>query len=135
MQILDDGGWRPGWDTTRNGSPPDRYGTKVVDEAEVYYDLLVGCTTSVDIWETEYQQIFEGDNAVLEWVRGTGLRPILEGLYDIQREQFLNSLQQPITRRVPSEGGRSNPVSVSPTVHRLHGLTQRETRYVDSRTG
>ena len=64
-------------------------GRKWVDEAEVYYDLLVGCTTSVDIWETEYQQIFEGDNAVLEWVRGTGLRPFLEGLYDIQREQFL----------------------------------------------
>jgi trans-aconitate 2-methyltransferase len=64
-------------------------GRKWVDEAEEYYDLLVGRTASVDIWETEYNQILEGDDAVLEWVRGTGLRPILEGLDDIEREQFL----------------------------------------------
>ena len=62
---------------------------KWVEDAAVYYDLLVGCTRSLDIWTTEYLQILEGDNPVLEWVKGTGLRPILNGLDDKEREVFL----------------------------------------------
>lgn len=60
-----------------------------VEKAEVYYDLLAGCTRSLDLWETEYLQILEGDDPVLEWVKGTGLRPILNGLDDREREIFL----------------------------------------------
>jgi trans-aconitate 2-methyltransferase len=62
---------------------------KWVEDAETYYDLLVGCTRSIDIWETEYLQVLEGDNPVLEWVRGTGLRPILNALDGVEREIFL----------------------------------------------
>ena len=64
-------------------------GRKWVDEPEAYYDLLAEKTTSVDIWETEYMQVLEGEDPVLEWVKGTGLRPILEGLEDGDREAFL----------------------------------------------
>ncbi|HEX9942148.1 MAG TPA: methyltransferase domain-containing protein [Thermoanaerobaculia bacterium] len=60
-----------------------------VADAEVYYDLLVGSTRSLDIWETEYLQVLEGDDPVLEWVKGTGLRPILNGLGGEEREIFL----------------------------------------------
>lgn len=60
-----------------------------VEEAHVYYDLLAGCTKSLDIWETEYLQILEGEDPVLEWVKGTGLRPILNDLDDHGRERFL----------------------------------------------
>jgi trans-aconitate 2-methyltransferase len=62
---------------------------KWVEDAEVYYDLLVDLTTSLDIWETEYLQVLEGEDAVLEWVKGTGLRPILNDLGDDEREIFL----------------------------------------------
>lgn len=62
---------------------------KWVEDAGVYYDLLVGCTSSLDIWETEYLQVLEGDDPVLEWVKGTGLRPILNSLDDQERELFL----------------------------------------------
>ena len=78
-------------------------GRKWVDEAEAYYDLLVGCSTSVDIWETEYYQILEGDDEVLEWVRGTGLRPILEGLADIEREQFLTVYSSRLREAYPKK--------------------------------
>ena len=54
-----------------------------------YYELLAGCTRSLDIWETEYLQVLEGKDPVLEWVKGTGLRPILNGLDDHERELFL----------------------------------------------
>lgn len=60
-----------------------------VEPAEVYYDLLVGSTASLDLWETEYLQVLEGPDPVLEWVKGTGLRPILTGLEGENRERFL----------------------------------------------
>lgn len=60
-----------------------------VADAAVYYDLLAGCTKSLDIWETEYLQILDGPDPVLEWVKGTGLRPILDGLDDQERALFL----------------------------------------------
>ena len=60
-----------------------------VDDAEAYYDLLAGRTSSLDIWETEYLQVLEGADPVLEWVKGTGLRPILNGLDGQEREIFL----------------------------------------------
>jgi trans-aconitate 2-methyltransferase len=60
-----------------------------VEEATVYYRWLVDSTGSLDIWETEYLQILEGDNAVLEWVTSTGLRPILNGLDEAERTRFL----------------------------------------------
>ena len=60
-----------------------------VENAEVYYDMLAGCTNNLDIWQVEYLQILEGKDPVLEWVKGTGLRPILSGLDDKEREVFL----------------------------------------------
>lgn len=60
-----------------------------VEDTETYYDLLAGHTKSVDIWETEYLQVLQGSDPVLEWVKSTGLRPILAGLDDKERPIFL----------------------------------------------
>lgn len=60
-----------------------------VERKEVYYELLAARAKSVDIWATEYLQILDGQDAVLEWVKGTGLRPILNGLDDKERGIFL----------------------------------------------
>jgi trans-aconitate 2-methyltransferase len=54
-----------------------------------YYDLLAEGAREIDIWETEYLQALEGQDPVLEWVRGTGLRPILEGLAGEERDAFV----------------------------------------------
>ena len=62
---------------------------KWVEDGKAYYELLADRTRSLDIWETEYLQILEGEDPVLEWVKGTGLRPILNGLDDRERELFL----------------------------------------------
>ena len=51
-------------------------GRRWVEDAAYYYDFLAGRSTSLDIWETEYLQVLEGEDPVLEWVKGTGLRPI-----------------------------------------------------------
>lgn len=67
---------------------------KWVEDAEVYYDLLAGHTGSLDIWETEYLQVLEGEEPVFEWVKGTGLRPILNGLGDVGRQVFLTAYRR-----------------------------------------
>lgn len=76
-------------------------GRKWVEDAAEYYDLLEGVCSNVDIWETEYLQILSGDDPVLEWVRGTGLRPILNGLEDAEREQFLAEYRQRLRTAYP----------------------------------
>jgi trans-aconitate 2-methyltransferase len=64
-------------------------GRRWVEDAGYYYDLLAGGASSLDIWETEYLQVLDGDNPVLEWVKSTGLRPILNGLDTAERDLFL----------------------------------------------
>lgn len=76
-------------------------GRKWVEDAAVYYDLLDTTCRHVDIWETEYLQILTGDDPVLEWVKGTGLRPILNGLGDSERTQFLNVYRQRLRTAYP----------------------------------
>ncbi len=76
-------------------------GRKWVQEAEVYYDLLADRASDLDIWETEYLQVLEGDESVLEWVSSTGLRPILNGLDDTARDVFLTSYRQRLRETYP----------------------------------
>ena len=72
-----------------------------VEAAAVYYNWLVGDTSHLDIWETEYLQILAGDNPVLEWVKSTGLRPILNGLDDVERARFLAEYTQRLQLAYP----------------------------------
>ena len=57
-------------------------------DATTYAEVLsrTGCT--VDAWETTYLHILAGDNAVLEWIKGTGARPVLQSLPDDLRARF-----------------------------------------------
>ena len=86
-QTLVDGG--PGGTPLGTDALKQSVGRKWVDEPEEYYDLLAGQARSVDIWSTEYLQILSGEDPVLEWVSGTGLRPILNGLSDAERQIYL----------------------------------------------
>lgn len=42
----------------------------------------LGCET--DVWETTYCQLLQGEDPVLDWVKGTALRPVLTTLGDDQ---------------------------------------------------
>jgi len=55
---------------------------------EAYYDLLSPLASQLDLWQTEYLQVLSGEDAVLEWVRGTSLRPILDALAPAERAAF-----------------------------------------------
>jgi trans-aconitate 2-methyltransferase len=45
-----------------------------------YLDRLVRLGCEVDAWETTYLHLLPGPDPVLEWVRGTALRPVLAAL-------------------------------------------------------
>ena len=62
--------------------------------AEVYLSLLsdLGMDLTVDAWETTYVHILQGENPVLEWVKGTGLRPVLSRLTPNQQTEFCDDL-------------------------------------------
>ena len=53
-----------------------------------YVDALSGLGCVVDAWETTYFHLLQGDNAVLEWVKGTGARPVLQSLPEELRVRF-----------------------------------------------
>jgi trans-aconitate 2-methyltransferase len=59
-----------------------------VHEPAFYFDLLAPRAASIDLWETEYLQILEGEHAVVEWTKGTWLRPLLDALDEPDRSRF-----------------------------------------------
>ena len=46
----------------------------------VYLSALLATGARADVWETTYLHILDGPDAVLEWVRGSALRPFLTAL-------------------------------------------------------
>jgi trans-aconitate 2-methyltransferase len=54
-----------------------------------YTELLTQAGCEVDAWETTYLHILHGDDPVLEWFKGSGLRPVLAALDAGQAEEFL----------------------------------------------
>ncbi len=51
-----------------------------VGEPDAYLNIMLDAGCLADVWETSYQQILTGPDPVLEWVRGTALRPVLAAL-------------------------------------------------------
>lgn len=47
---------------------------------EEYFDILSSCSSSFDIWETVYYHAMPDVEAMVEWVKGTRLRPYLNAL-------------------------------------------------------
>ncbi|MFD8530899.1 trans-aconitate 2-methyltransferase [Streptosporangium canum] len=71
----------------------DRLGDLVreppVDDPAGYLDRLTALGCRVDAWETTYLHVLPGDDAVLTWITGTALRPMLDRLDPDERDAFL----------------------------------------------
>jgi len=72
-----------------------------VENTDVYYGLLADRVRHLDIWKTEYLQVLEGEDPVLEWVKATGLRPVLNGLEGSERERFVEIYRQRLRKAYP----------------------------------
>jgi trans-aconitate 2-methyltransferase len=59
-------------------------------DLDFYYDTLAPLTSRLDLWATEYLQVMPDVLSIVEWYKGTGLRPYLDALPDsVERERFL----------------------------------------------
>jgi trans-aconitate 2-methyltransferase len=70
-------------------------------KAEAYYDILKPHAASLDIWQTEYLQVLEGEDAVYRWVSGTGLRPFLDALEGDERDAFIALYKKKLNAAYP----------------------------------
>ncbi len=59
-----------------------------VAEPAFYFDLLAPHAARLDMWETEYLQVLDGEHAVKEYTKSTWLAPLLAALDEPQRSQF-----------------------------------------------
>lgn len=73
-----------------------------------YYDLVAPSAKSVDLWQTEYLHVLPDAEAIVEWYRGTGLRPFLDALAtDEERRDFAADYLAEIRREyLPRRDGR-----------------------------
>ena len=66
-------------DAARQPLPPPR----------AYYDALRPVASRVEIWHTAYNHVLAGPEAIVEWVKSTGLRPFIDPLAPADRDTFL----------------------------------------------
>jgi trans-aconitate 2-methyltransferase len=94
-EAAEQGAWRAQLRNVRSirpvGTPAD------------YYRVLAPVARQADIWETEYLHVLEGDNPVVEWTKGTGLRPYLDALKEPERGAFLAAYAARIAALYPKQ--------------------------------
>jgi trans-aconitate 2-methyltransferase len=66
-----------------------------------YYDLLRPVCAQLDIWHTVYNHVMAGPDAIVEWFKGSGLRPFLSPLDDDTRRGFLAEYAARIAHAYP----------------------------------
>jgi trans-aconitate 2-methyltransferase len=70
--------------------------------ADGYYRLLRPMFSKLDIWRTTYHHPLAGAGAIVEWVKGTGLRPFLDPLGPDHRAGFLDAYRQRLEAAYPA---------------------------------
>lgn len=59
-----------------------------------YFDILSDCASFFDIWEVQYYHHLADHNALVEWVKGTRLRPYLAFLGEERGADFVNEITE-----------------------------------------
>jgi trans-aconitate 2-methyltransferase len=72
-----------------------------VADAQHYFDRLSPVSAHIDIWQTQYVQVMDGDDAVLNWIASTALKPLLEALTPDLVEPFRRTLAEKLRVAYP----------------------------------
>ena len=94
-QVAAERPWRERLASARPRSP--------VKPPEFYYDLLAPRSARFTIWETNYIQIMHGVPAIIDWLRGTGLRPFLARLDVAEQGTFLDRYAALLAEAFPAQ--------------------------------
>jgi len=76
-----------------------------VREPRWYLDEFSGRGLEATAWQTTYFHVLEGQDPVLEWVRGTSLRPVLERLPEEEHNEFLDVYGARLREAYPARDG------------------------------
>ena len=72
-------------------------------ESLAFYEArLAALGLSVDAWETAYLHVLPGEDAVLQWLLGTTLRPVLAALGPQEGQAFLDILRPLLRQDYPA---------------------------------
>jgi trans-aconitate 2-methyltransferase len=94
------GPWRP--KVAHLVTPPP------VGEPQFYHEVLAPLAAGIDIWETEYLQVLEGENPVKEWTKGTWLTRYLDVLEGDERAAFEAAYGARVAKAYPrNEAGQT----------------------------
>jgi trans-aconitate 2-methyltransferase len=66
-----------------------------------YYDLLAADAAQVDVWRTAYQHPMASAAAIVEWVRGTGLKPFVDRLPAELQASYLAAYERRVDAAYP----------------------------------
>ncbi|HEU0082791.1 MAG TPA: methyltransferase domain-containing protein [Bradyrhizobium sp.] len=72
-----------------------------VHEPAFYHAVLAPLADSLDIWETEYLQVLEGENPVKEWTKGTWLTRYLDVLQGEDKAGFERAYAERVAKAYP----------------------------------
>jgi trans-aconitate 2-methyltransferase len=67
-----------------------------------YYDLLRPLCANIDIWHTVYNHVMDGPEGIVEWFKGSALRPFLSALDAGMQAGFLAAYTAQIARSYPA---------------------------------
>lgn len=69
------------------------------EDARWYYELLKPLCANVDVWRTTYHHVMAGGAAgVVEWFKGSALRPFLDALEKDEQPEFLRIYEEKVAR-------------------------------------
>jgi trans-aconitate 2-methyltransferase len=91
-------------ETARNGpwtSKLKDWRLQSVQPLAWYVEQLLGLGLRVDAWETTYYFVLQGDDPVMEWVKGTQMQPILSLLDEAEQRAFCEAYAERVRRAYP----------------------------------
>jgi trans-aconitate 2-methyltransferase len=96
--LMEETGLAGPWSAAFTGGKMRR---QPLPEPRVYLDALVPKALRVDLWHTVYYHPLANADAIVEWVKGTGLRPYLDAAGAQNREAFLSDYTARIAKAYP----------------------------------
>ena len=70
-------------------------------EQEAYFDILSERAATFQLWQTTYLHRLPSHEAIMDWYKGTGLRPYLSLLSDERAQAFERAVLREVKREYP----------------------------------
>ena len=72
-------------------------------DPQAYLKLFADLGWDVDVWQTTYLHVLQGDDPVFSWISSTGARPVLQALPDDLRPQFEEEYKAALREAYPRQ--------------------------------